>query len=236
MDAYTGEARRVLVVDDSEVVRAKMRALVEQDRDLEYVGEASDGESGVAMATDLRPDVVVMDLKMPGMSGIKATWELGSRTPESSVLVLTVSEDPEDVADAIMAGATGYVVKGADDDEVRATIHRVAAGERVLAPQVASALVERTRPHGSNGDGDRPVPPPAPTTPAEEIREIAHPSHFGRNAAIAVVAGALLTAIGLGDEIANGSATAGTWMLAAANVLIAFVLLNVGLLGRRDGS
>ena len=62
------------------------------------------------------------------------------------MLVLTVSEDPEDVADAIMAGATGYVVKGADDDEVRATIHRVAAGERVLARKVASALVERTRP------------------------------------------------------------------------------------------
>ena len=114
------------------------------------------------MAAELRPDVVVMDLKMPGMSGIKATWELGSRTPECSVLVLTVSEDPEDVADAIMAGATGYVVKGADDDEVRATIHRVADGERVLAPQVASALVERTRPHGKNGEAAAPPRRPRP--------------------------------------------------------------------------
>ena len=134
-----------------------------------------------------------------------------------------------------MAGATGYVVKGAGDDEVRATIHRVAEGERVLAPQVASALVERTRPHGTNGDG-RPAPPPAPTTPSEEIREIAHPSHLLRNVVIALVAGALLTAIGVGDEIADGTAGAGTWMIAAANVVVAFVLLNVGLLGRRDGS
>ncbi len=234
MEAYEGEARTVLVVDDSEVVRTKLRELLDADRGLEFVGEAADGEEGITLAGELRPDVVVMDLKMPGMSGIKATWELGSRTPECSVLVLTVSEDPEDVADAVMAGANGYVVKGADDEEVRTTIHRVAAGERVLAPEVASALVERTRPHGTNGDG-RPAPPPAPTTPSEEIREIAHPSHLVRNVVIALVAGALLTAIGLGDEIADGSATTSTWMLAAANVVIAFVLLNVGLLGRRDG-
>jgi two-component system nitrate/nitrite response regulator NarL len=234
MDAYEGEASRVLVVDDSEVVRAKMRMLLEQDRDLELVGEASDGETGVAMAAELRPDIVIMDLKMPGMSGITATWEVGSRTPESHVVVLTVSEDPEDVADAIMAGATGYVVKGAADDEVRATIHRVAAGERVLAPKVASALVERTRPAESNGDGAPPAPPRPPATPTEEIREIAHPSHLGRNIVIALVAGALLTAIGLGDEVADGTATAGTWLMAMVNVVIAFVLLNVGLLGRRD--
>jgi len=232
MDDFAGEARRVLVVDDSEVVRTKMRMLLQDDRDLELVGEAADGESGVAMAADLRPDVVIMDLRMPGMSGIKATWELGSRAPECSVLVLTVSEDPEDVADAIMAGATGYVVKGAGDDEVRATIHRVAAGERVLAPKVASALVERTRPHDSNGDNKRREPPP-PLAPSEEVREVARASNFWPNLAAALVAGALLTAIGLGDEIADGTATAGTWLLAAANVVVAFMLVNVGLLARR---
>ncbi|MBA2545976.1 MAG: response regulator transcription factor [Solirubrobacterales bacterium] len=229
MDDFAGEARRVLVVDDSEVVRTKMRMLLQDDRDLELVGEAADGESGVAMAADLRPDLVIMDLRMPGMSGIKATWELGSRVPECSVLVLTVSEDPEDVADAIMAGATGYVVKGAGDDEMRATIHRVAAGERVLAPKVASALVERTRPHDSNGDNKRREPPP----PSEEVREVARASNFWPNLAVALVAGALLTAIGLGDEIADGTATAGTWMLAVANVVIAFMLVNAGLLARR---
>ncbi len=229
MDDFAGEARRVLVVDDSEVVRTKMRMLLQDDRDLELVGEAADGESGVAMAADLRPDVVIMDLRMPGMSGIKATWELGSRAPECSVLVLTVSEDPEDVADAIMAGATGYVVKGAGDDEVRATIHRVAAGDRVLASKVASALVERTRPHDSNGDNKRREPPP----PSEEVREVARASNFWPNLAVALVAGALLTAIGLGDEIADGTATAGTWMLAVANVVIAFMLVNAGLLARR---
>jgi len=231
MDDFAREARRVLVVDDSEVVRTKMRTLLQDDRDLELVGEAADGESGVAMAVDLRPDLVIMDLRMPGMSGIKATWELGSRAPECSVLVLTVSDDPEDVADAIMAGATGYVVKGAGDDEMRATIHRVAAGERVLAPKVASALVERTRPHDSNGDNKRREPPPPP--PSGEVREVARASNFWPNLAVALVAGALLTAIGLGDEIAGGTATAGTWMLAAANVVIAFMLVNVGVLARR---
>src|SRR3954452_8455246 len=109
---------RVVVVDDSEVVRAKLRGLLEADGSFELVGEADDGESGLDVAREHQPDLVVMDLRMPGISGIQATWQLGTVAPSSRVLVLTFSADQEDVTDAIMAGARGYVVKGARDEEI----------------------------------------------------------------------------------------------------------------------
>jgi DNA-binding NarL/FixJ family response regulator len=133
----------LLVVDDSEVVRLKLRRLVEAERGMELAGEAPDGEAGVRLASQLRPDVVVMDLKMPGISGIEATWRLGTAAPGSRVLVLTVSDELDDAAGAILAGAHGYVIKGADDDELVAAILGVAAGESVVSPAVANALIER---------------------------------------------------------------------------------------------
>jgi DNA-binding NarL/FixJ family response regulator len=134
---------RVLVVDDSEVVRLKLRHLLEGADATEPVGEAADGETGLALAARLAPDVVIMDLKMPGMSGIEATWQLGTASPDSQVLVLTVSEEVDDVTGALIAGATGYVVKGASDEELLAAVHRVAEGRRVLPPEVAGNLIER---------------------------------------------------------------------------------------------
>jgi DNA-binding NarL/FixJ family response regulator len=87
--------------------------------------------------------VVIMDVKMPGISGIEATWRLGTAAPDSHVLVLTVSDDPDDVAGAILAGAHGYVIKGAADEQILAAIRRVAAGERVVPGPVAGALIDR---------------------------------------------------------------------------------------------
>jgi DNA-binding NarL/FixJ family response regulator len=154
----------VVVVDDSEVVRTKLRKLLETDRSFELVGEADDGESGLEVARDTQPDLVVMDLRMPGMSGIEATWQLGTVAPSSRVLVLTVSADQEDVTDAIMAGARGYVVKGAGDDEISAALKGVAAGERVISPQVAGKLAERA---GGEHRRDRRSPiTPSPAAPA----------------------------------------------------------------------
>jgi DNA-binding NarL/FixJ family response regulator len=183
---------RVIVVDDSEVVRTKIRSLLESDRAFELVGEAEDGEAGLALAGEKQPDLVVMDLRMPGMSGIQATWQLGTVAPTSRVLVLTVSADQEDVTDAIMAGARGYVVKGAGDEEITAALKGVAAGERVISPQVASKLAERVASEWDDRRGRRsitpspaapaaprvptPQAPPraAPTPPASESRPPAH--------------------------------------------------------------
>jgi DNA-binding NarL/FixJ family response regulator len=152
-------------VDDSEVVRAKLRGLLESDRGFELVGEADDGETGLEVAREQQPDLVVMDLRMPGMSGIQATWRLGTVAPSSKVLVLTVSADQEDVTDAIMAGARGYVVKGAEDEEITAALRGVAAGERVISPQVASKLAERVASEWDDHRGRRPITP-SPAAPA----------------------------------------------------------------------
>jgi DNA-binding NarL/FixJ family response regulator len=136
------EKLRVVVVDDSEVVRAKLRSLFEQ-QGIEVAGEAADGEEGLDQVASQKPDVVVMDLMMPGMSGIEATWRLGTVAPNTPVMMLTVSAEQKDVTDAIMAGAKGYVVKGGHDDEIVSTLRRLAAGERVVSPVVAEEIVER---------------------------------------------------------------------------------------------
>ncbi|MGH2955525.1 MAG: response regulator, partial [Solirubrobacterales bacterium] len=160
------------MVDDSEVVRVKLRGLLEGDQGFELVGEAPDGETALMLAQQHQPDLVVMDLRMPGISGIEATWRLGTVSPQSRVLVLTVSEEQEDVADAIMAGARGYVVKGARDEEIRAALHGVAAGERVISPQVAGKLAERVRGNGAQDKLTTPSPaaPAAPRVPTPSAR------------------------------------------------------------------
>jgi DNA-binding NarL/FixJ family response regulator len=142
---------RVVVVDDSEVVRLKLRTLLE-DHEIEVAGEASDGETGLRQIESLVPDVVIMDLKMPGMSGIEATWKLGEICPQTPVLVLTVSAEEEDVTDAIMAGAKGYVVKGGSDAEIVSTLRRLANGESVVSPEIAKEIVDRA--YGPSDEDD----------------------------------------------------------------------------------
>jgi DNA-binding NarL/FixJ family response regulator len=197
----------VIVVDDSEVVRTKLRKLLETDRAFELVGEADDGESGLEVARQQQPDLVVMDLRMPGMSGIEATWQLGTVAPSSRVLVLTVSADQEDVTDAIMAGARGYVVKGAGDDEITAALKGVAAGERVISPQVAGKLAERAGGEHRERRDRKPPITPSPAAPAAPrvatpmLRPRLEPLRVAQSprqalilvAAIGFVAGVLLT-------------------------------------------
>ena len=226
-----GHNMDVLVVDDSEVVRMKLRELFATGGDAEginVVGEAADGEEALRLSQEHQPDVVVMDLKMPGMSGIEATWKLGSVSPGSQVLVLTVSEEQGDVADAIMAGAKGYVVKGASDGEVIDAVRKVAAGERAIDPMVADELVKRDRPH--------------PTTPSRAItgvpassaaQTLFSPRTLAQTLAVAIVVGALLTMASRGEEFMNGDATSEDWILGAVNVFICFLVFGVGLLAGR---
>lgn len=139
---------RLLIVDDHPIVRAGLVGLLEDEPELEIVGEAADGEEAVLLAASTRPDVVLMDLRMPRVDGVAATArivaeEAGAPTPR--VLILTTYESDDQIIAAIEAGAAGYLLKAAPRDEIVAGIRSVAAGQSALSPQVAIRLVERTR-------------------------------------------------------------------------------------------
>jgi DNA-binding NarL/FixJ family response regulator len=131
---------RVLVVDDHPIFRDGLRTALEDEVGLEVVGDASDGEAAVAAVAELAPDVVLMDLNMPGLSGIEATRRI--RDPsEAAILVLTMQSDDESVFAAVRAGASGYLLKGANRDEIIRSVIAVAAGEAVFGPVVATKML-----------------------------------------------------------------------------------------------
>ncbi len=132
---------RVLVVDDHAVVRAGLRRILDAEDNVETVGEAPDGERAVFEAMQLQPDVVLMDVVMPGKSGIEATRAVLQAVPVTKVLVLSMQDDPRYVREAFDAGASGYVMKEAADDEVVDAIRAVAAGQRYLHPALGARLL-----------------------------------------------------------------------------------------------
>ncbi|TKK88005.1 response regulator transcription factor [Herbidospora galbida] len=145
---------KVLLADDHPLLRHGLRALLEQVGGAEVVGEASDGEEAVAMALSLNPDVVVMDLVMPGVGGLEATRRLIDQRPDLGVLVLTMSEDDASVFAALRAGARGYVLKGTAGEDFLAAVTAVARGEAVYGPAVA----RRIRRFLTTGPGTGPFP------------------------------------------------------------------------------
>jgi DNA-binding NarL/FixJ family response regulator len=136
---------RLLVADDHPVVRDGIVGMVSSDPGIEVVGEASDGAEAVRLARALRPDVVLMDLRMPGTDGLTAIRELARLGMPSRVVVLTTYDSDADMLPAIEAGATGYLLKDASRDELVRAVHAAAAGHSALAPSVASRLVDRVR-------------------------------------------------------------------------------------------
>lgn len=134
-------AIRILIADDHAVVRAGLRLLLEIEEDLEVVGEAGSGEEALRLSRSLKPDVVLMDVVMPGMSGLEATPPILQASPETRVLVLSMQDDPRYVHEAFAAGASGYVLKEAADSEVVAAIREVAAGSRYVHPALGARLV-----------------------------------------------------------------------------------------------
>jgi DNA-binding NarL/FixJ family response regulator len=134
---------RVLVVDDEALLRTAFSSLIEAEDDLRVVGEAADGADAVALAARLSPDVVVMDVRMPGMNGIEATRRISATDPENAprVLILTTFDLDEYVFDALRAGASGFALKSRPLEELLAAIRVVAAGEALLAPSVTSRLI-----------------------------------------------------------------------------------------------
>ena len=134
---------RVVLADDQALVRAGLRMILDAEADLEVVGEAGDGATAVAVIADTTPDVVLMDVRMPGMDGIEATRRATALPDAPRVLMLTTFDLDEHVYDAVRAGASGFLLKEAPPEQLVAAIRTVAAGDRLLAPSVTSRLIER---------------------------------------------------------------------------------------------
>ena len=138
---------RILLVDDHDLFRSGLRRLLDAEDGLQVVAEARHGDEAVRRAAQLRPQVVVMDV-MPGTSGIEATKGVLAASPETAVLMLTVSDADDEVLDAVLAGACGYLLKSATLPEIITAIRAAAAGQSLIAPSVTGGLLARLRRHG----------------------------------------------------------------------------------------
>jgi DNA-binding NarL/FixJ family response regulator len=167
---------RLLVVDDHPVVRDGLTGMFDPEPGFEVVGEAGDGAQAVRMAEALRPDVILMDLRMPGTDGLAAITELARRGIPARVLVLTTYDTDADVLPAIEAGATGYLLKDAPPAELVRAVRAAARGEPVLAPSVAARLISRVRSPAAD--------PAGPLSPREqEVLELVAAGSTNREAA-----------------------------------------------------
>ncbi|RME47316.1 MAG: DNA-binding response regulator, partial [Chloroflexi bacterium] len=151
---------RVLIVDDHTIFRQGLVNLLEIEAEFEVVGEAQSGEEGIRLTQELKPDVVLMDVRMPDMSGVEAARQLLVSTPDVRVLMLTASAEDDDLFAAIRAGARGYVLKYAEADELLEAIRQVHAGEAMLSPAITLRLLQALR-------GTSPSPAGLPLTPRE---------------------------------------------------------------------
>ena len=132
----------VLIADDHPLFRKGMRALLESMPDIELIGEAKSGNEAIEMATAQQPDVVLMDLQMPDGSGLAATRELSKSSPSVRILVVTLFEDDESIFTALRAGARGYILKDADEEEIMRAIRAVGEGEAIFSPSIATRLMD----------------------------------------------------------------------------------------------
>jgi DNA-binding NarL/FixJ family response regulator len=157
---------RVLVVDDQALVRAGFVKLLEPERDLRVVGEAADGADAVDAAARTRPDVVLMDIRMPRMDGIEATRRIRARDGPPRVMILTTFDLDEYVFEALKAGASGFLLKDAPAEQLIAGVRLVSAGDALLAPAVTRRLIEEF--------ASRPTPPPEGPTELAELTTREH--------------------------------------------------------------
>ncbi|SFE56927.1 response regulator [Paracidovorax wautersii] len=168
---------RLLIVDDQPLIRRALAMTLGVEPDIEVVGQAVDGQDAIDQALALQPDMVVMDLQMPRVSGVVATREITARLPAARVVVLTTFDHDDLVFEAIRAGARAYLLKDAAEDEVLETIRAVQRGESRLSPQIACKVLEEFRRLGTGSPPAAPVPepgpgalptPPAPGQPLQE--------------------------------------------------------------------
>jgi DNA-binding NarL/FixJ family response regulator len=203
---------RVLLVDDQSLLRMGFRLILEAEPDMEVVGEAGDGASGVSMASALHPDVVLMDVRMPGMDGIKATASITEAGPASKVLILTTFDLDQYVFAGLKAGASGFMLKDAPPAELLAAIRTVADGEAVLAPTATRRLIDQFAPllpdPGKQQDRDamlskltdRERTVFAELAAGRSNREIAIELHLSEGT-VKIHVGRILTKLGLRDRV-----------------------------------
>jgi len=171
-----GAKTKVMLAEDHQVVREGLRALLAGQADLEVIAEASDGLEAVRLAEELAPDVVVMDIGLPGQNGIEATRRLKKSRPETAVIVLSMHDDGPTVDQALRAGARGYVLKGRGVNALCDAIRTARRGEVYLSPEISTQLLEGYLRGGKAGDDDK-----EPLSPRErEILQLVAEGHTGR--------------------------------------------------------
>jgi len=148
MDDNESITPRVLLVDDHDLFRTGLRNLLEE-QSIQVVGESDNGTDALRLVREVAPDVVVMDLNMPGISGVEATRQISMIAPLARVLVLTISDQDSDVMEAILAGACGYLLKDASISELLSGIYAAAAGESLVSPTIASKVLQYVRATGA---------------------------------------------------------------------------------------
>jgi DNA-binding NarL/FixJ family response regulator len=139
----SGKVVRVLLVDDDDLMREGLKAVLSSDESIEVVGEAGDGRAAVSSARVRRPDVVLMDVRMPGLDGISATREVLAVSPDIKVAILTTFEQDDYIFGALNAGASGFLLKRTRPEDLVAAIHTIAAGDALLSPPITKRVIER---------------------------------------------------------------------------------------------
>jgi two-component system NarL family response regulator len=172
-DGHRPPLIRVLICDDHAVFRRGLMLVLELDDRVQVVGEASDGATAVAMAQELVPDVVLMDVRMPGMSGIEATRRVATALPTTKIIMLTVSDEEDDLYEAIKAGASGYLLKEISIEEVGDAVTSVMAGNSLITPSMAAKLLTEFTALAKQAETRTTVPPRLTDRELQVLRLIA---------------------------------------------------------------